>query len=72
MHFYHLNIWLFVIAVVTLFVVSYFTRPPSAEQLSMLKLKPPQDPTLRPWYAGYKPWAVLFFVCVAALYLYFD
>ena len=72
MHFYHLNIWLFLIATGTLFGVSYLTRPPTKEQIGVLSLRPARDLSVRPWFADYKLWALVFFVCIIVMYLYFN
>ena len=71
MHFYHLNIWLFLIATATLFVVSYLTGPPTKEQTAMLSLRPRKDLVVRLWYADHRLWASVFFVCIVVLYIYF-
>jgi SSS family solute:Na+ symporter len=71
MHFYHLNIWLFLIATATLFGVSYLTSPPTKEQTAVVRLKAAVDVTARPWYADYRLWAFVLFACIIALYIYF-
>jgi SSS family solute:Na+ symporter len=72
MHFYHLNIWLFLIAVATLFIVSYLTPPPIESQLAALrKPAPAQREPSRPWHLSHKPWVALLAVLVAAVYVVF-
>lgn len=71
MHFYHLNIWLFLIATATLFTVSYLTGPPTEQQAAVARLRAGADVIVRPWYADYKLWMFVFFACIIALYIYF-
>ncbi len=71
MHFYHLNIWLFLIATATLFAVSYLTSPPGKEQIAVLRLKPPRKLRSGPWYADHRVWVAVFFVCIIVTYVYF-
>lgn len=71
MHFYHLNVWLFLIATATLFGVSYLTSPPTEDQASVARIRASSDVSIRAWYADYRLWAFIFFGCIIALYIYF-
>jgi len=52
MHFYHLNVWLFLLAVATLFVVSYLTPPPTSVLLTSRPRRTPRPTCRFPTFFG--------------------